>query len=99
MTETNQPALIEQPPTKKRRKIGKTRSDKGKKRKPDPTENERRLAEFAKLDRAGKEQFIADHQRFIDDCGLILRFCDPAFVKTFNEYVPPHANQKGPEEQ
>jgi hypothetical protein len=62
--------------------IRKTRIDKGRRRKPDQTERDLAMSYFANLDVAGK-------QRFIDDCTLILKFCDPAFRKAFNDYAPP----------
>jgi hypothetical protein len=56
------------------RAIRKTRVDKGRRRKPDPTERETSLNYFASLDLAGKE-------RFIEDCELILKFSQPAEAK------------------
>jgi hypothetical protein len=80
MEGSTQPPLIEQPA--KPRTMRKTRIDKGVRRKPDPTERELAMDYFASLDIPGK-------QRFIEDCTLILKFCDPAFRKAFNDYAPP----------
>lgn len=82
---SDQQPLIDGASAKKPRTIRKTRDDKGRKRKPDPTARDQAMLYFAGLDVPGK-------QRFLDDCGLILKFCDPVFRKAFNDYAPPAAH-------
>jgi hypothetical protein len=81
-TETQPHPLLEATGTVKPRKVRKKRIDAGRRRKADPTEYERSMSYFASLDEAGKQQFIRD-------CKLVLQFCDPAFRKAYNDYMPP----------